>query len=128
MFTLTARLTRVECMLETHPYVCRLPGMRRTVALMEVAIAIMSDPSGKHWGYSLMQESGVRSGVLYPILARMLADGWLSDGWENPATTGGRPPRRYYELTEKGKRELGALLQHARSEARFRGLNFGGAQ
>ena len=45
---------------------------------MEVALAIMSDPSGKHWGYALMQESGVRSGVLYPILARMLTDGWLS--------------------------------------------------
>lgn len=96
--------------------------------MVEVAIAIMSDPSGRHWGYALMQESGVRSGVLYPILARMLADGWLSDGWENPATTGGRPPRRYYELTEKGKHELGALLLQARSEARFRGLNFGGAR
>lgn len=95
---------------------------------MEVALAIMSDPSGRHWGYALMRESGVRSGVLYPILARMLADGWLTDGWENPATTGGRPPRRYYEVTDKGLSELGALLLRARSEARFRDLNFGGAR
>jgi PadR family transcriptional regulator, regulatory protein PadR len=102
--------------------------MRRTRALMEIAVAIMSDPSGKHWGYALMQESGVRSGVLYPILARMLADGWLSDGWEDPAAIGGRPPRRYYELTEKGRGELGALLVSARSDARFRGLNLGGVQ
>lgn len=95
---------------------------------MEVAVAIMSDPAGQHWGYALMRESGVRSGVLYPILARMLADGWLADGWEDPATTGGRPPRRYYELTEKGRGELGALLARARSDARFRGLNLGGAR
>jgi PadR family transcriptional regulator PadR len=92
---------------------------------MAVAMAIMSDPSGRHWGYDLTQKSGVRSGVLYPILARMLAEGWVSDGWEAPGTTGGRPPRRYYQLTDEGKRELGAILAQARSDARFRDLNLG---
>ena len=60
---------------------------------------------------------------LYPILHRMLDEGWLADGWEDPAQLGGkRPPRRYYELTDEGKVELGALLQEARSDARFRSL------
>jgi PadR family transcriptional regulator PadR len=95
---------------------------------MGVAVAIMSEPSSRHWGYELTQKSGVRSGVLYPILARMLAEGWLSDGWETPGTTEGRPPRRYYELTDKGKRELGAILAQARSDARFRDLNLGFTQ
>jgi PadR family transcriptional regulator PadR len=99
--------------------------MRRTRALVDVAIAIMSDPSGRHWGYELTRKSGVRSGVLYPILSRMLAEEWLTDGWEDPATPGGRPPRRYYELTEAGKRELGAVLAAARTDARFRDLNLG---
>ena len=99
--------------------------MRRTKALVGVAIAIMSEPSEKHWGYELTRKSGVRSGVLYPILGRMLADGWLTDGWEEPGTTGGRPPRRYYELTDRGKRELGAVLAHARADARFRDMNLG---
>ena len=102
--------------------------MRRTRALVGVAIAIMSDPSGRHWGYELTRKSGVRSGVLYPILSRMLAEEWLTDGWEDPATTGGRPPRRYYELTEAGKRELGAVLAAARTDARFRDLNLGFTQ
>jgi PadR family transcriptional regulator len=93
-----------------------------------VAIAIMSDPAGRHWGYELTRKSGVRSGVLYPILSRMLAEEWLTDGWEDPATTGGRPPRRYYELTEAGKRELGAVLAAARTDARFRDLNLGFTQ
>jgi len=92
---------------------------------MGVAVAIMGDPAGKHWGYELTRNSGVRSGVLYPILARMLDEGWLTDGWEEPGTTGGRPPRRYYELTDSGKRELGALLAHARTDARFRDMNLG---
>ena len=99
--------------------------MRRTRALVDVAVAIMSDPSDRHWGYDLTRKSGVRSGVLYPILGRMLAEGWLSDGWETPGTTGGRPPRRYYQLTDKGKRELGAILVQARSDVRFRDLNLG---
>lgn len=33
-----------------------------------------------------------------------------------------RPPRRYYELTAKGKAELGAILEYARSDARFGAL------
>jgi PadR family transcriptional regulator PadR len=89
-------------------------------------MAMMASPSDKHWGYDLTKRAGVRSGVLYPILRRMLDDGWVTDGWEVEADTGGkRPPRRYYELTEKGMSELGALRRTAVSDARFRGLNVG---
>jgi PadR family transcriptional regulator PadR len=95
---------------------------------MGVAVAIMGDPAGKHWGYELTRKSGVRSGVLYPILARMLGEGWLTDGWEEPGTTGGRPPRRYYELTDAGRRALGALLAEARTDARFRDMDLGYAR
>ena len=104
-------------------YLCRLRAMRRTHALIQVALALMEDPPGRHWGYDLSRRAGVRSGVLYPILHRMLDEGWLEDGWEDPAQLSGkRPPRRYYELTDQGRIELGALLQDARSDARFRAL------
>jgi PadR family transcriptional regulator, regulatory protein PadR len=97
--------------------------MRRTHALIQVALALMEDPTGRHWGYDLSRRAGVRSGVLYPILHRMLDEGWLEDGWEDPAQLSGkRPPRRYYQLTDEGRTELGALLQEARSDARFRAL------
>lgn len=102
--------------------------MRKTQALIDVAVVLMADQDGKHWGYSLMQQSGVRSGVLYPILRRLLTERWVSDGWEDPATTGGRPPRRYYELTDVGKLELGALLVSAGSDARFRHMDLGWSQ
>jgi PadR family transcriptional regulator, regulatory protein PadR len=88
----------------------------------------MADPDGKHWGYSLMQRSGVRSGVLYPILQRLLAEQWISDGWEDPATVEKRPPRRYYQLTDRGKLELGALVVGVRSGAQFDTTNPGWAQ
>lgn len=95
--------------------------MRKTYALIQVAVALMADASGRHWGYDLSKRSGVRSGVMYPILQRMLNEGWLDDGWEDQVRVGRakRPPRRYYELTDKGKIALGALISEARRDARF---------
>lgn len=97
--------------------------MRKTHALVQVAIALLDDPNGRHWGYELSKRSGVRSGVLYPLLTRILDEGWLTDDWEDPNTlTEKRPPRRYYELTDAGRLELGAVLQQARRDARFTSL------
>jgi PadR family transcriptional regulator PadR len=66
-------------------------------------MALMDDPTGRHWGYELSRKTRVRSGVLYPMLTRVLTEGWLSDGWEDPTTIRQkRPPRGCYELTDKG--------------------------
>jgi PadR family transcriptional regulator, regulatory protein PadR len=98
---------------------------RRTKALVEVAFAIMETPDERLWGYDLSKRSGVRSGVLYPMLARMLDDGWLTDGWEDPTNIAEkRPPRRYYELTDLGRLEL-AALQRVRESSRVRPLHWG---
>ncbi|WP_028927926.1 PadR family transcriptional regulator [Pseudonocardia acaciae] len=102
--------------------------MRRTKPLVKVAIVMMVDPNRRFWGYYLSREAGVRSGVLYPLLDRMLAEGWLTDGWEDRAEAVNRPPRRYYELTDDGRRELGATLARAETETRFAGLNWGYAR
>jgi PadR family transcriptional regulator PadR len=88
-------------------------------------MVVLDDPVRRHWGYELSKRSGVRSGVLYPMLTRMLDEGWLTDGWEDPTTISNkRPPRRYYELTDKGRLALGAVLQEARCDARFAGLRW----
>ncbi|MGH3864584.1 MAG: PadR family transcriptional regulator [Pseudonocardiaceae bacterium] len=99
--------------------------MRKTHALIQVGMALLGDPTGRYWGYELSKQSGVRSGVLYPMLTRMLDEGFLTDGWEAPdASRDKRQPRRYYELTDKGRLALGALLQEARADARFTNLNW----
>lgn len=87
--------------------------MRTTNSLMSVAVALLADAEGEHWGYDLGKRTGLRSGVLYPILRRLLEQDWLEDGWEDPSSTNGRPPRRYYRLTDEGKQELGALAVQA---------------
>lgn len=84
-----------------------------------VVRALMDDPHGRHWGYHLLKRAGTRSGVLYPILHRMLDEGWLADGWEEPASTNGRPPRRYYEVTPEGLEAMGAMVAAARTDARL---------
>lgn len=88
-------------------------------------MVFLEDPTSRHWGYELSRRSGVRSGVLYPMLTRMLEEGWLADGWEDPTTIERkRPPRRYYEITDEGLQALGAVLRDARNDARFAGLHW----
>src|SRR3712207_8962836 len=57
----------------------------------------------KQWGYDLSKRSGVRSGVLYPILRRLLEKGWLTDGWEEPADV--RKPRSEEHTSELQSRQ-----------------------
>ena len=48
----------------------------------------------------------VVEGTLYPLLTRLKNDGMLAYRWEE-STQG--PPRKYYELTEKGRKFLKEL-------------------
>ena len=50
----------------------------------------------------------VVEGTLYPLLTRQKNQGLLNDRWEE-STQG--PPRKYYTLTEKGKRMLDEMDQ-----------------
>jgi PadR family transcriptional regulator PadR len=100
--------------------------MRKTHSLAQVLNVLMDDPNDRHWGYELSKRAGIRSGVLYPLLHRMLDEGWLEDGWEDEAESGRRPPRRYYELTPDGRAAVFALLGEMREDVRFEAL-LGGA-
>ena len=74
---------------------------------LQVLMALMDDPFGRHWGYDLSKRTGLRSGALYPVLHRLLEEGWLQDGWEDASDAHGkRPPRRYYELTPDGREAI----------------------
>jgi PadR family transcriptional regulator PadR len=90
-----------------------LGAVRRTEALRKVATALLADPDTQHYGYTVSRAAGVRSGVLYPMLTRLLNEGWLTDGWEDPAITRQekRPPRRYYTVTTAGRAALADLLK-----------------
>nr|WP_202107160.1 PadR family transcriptional regulator [Agromyces seonyuensis] len=79
-----------------------------------------ADPDRRHWGYDLTKTTGIRSGVLYPLLGRLYEEGWLDDGWEDQAEISEkRPPRRYYTLTDYGLEQLGAVKARAATDPRF---------
>lgn len=99
--------------------------MKVTYSLVLVAIAILhmdQEGEGWIWGYALSKRSGIRSGVLYPQLDRMMGEGWLEDHWEERVEGRKRPPRRYYTLTNKGRSSLGGVVRRAENEQRFAGL------
>ena len=61
-----------------------------------------------------MKETGLASGTLYPILARLVDRGWLDKDWEMSEDMS-RPPRRIYRLTSFGR----AQLEHDADTADF---------
>jgi PadR family transcriptional regulator, regulatory protein PadR len=52
-------------------------------------------------GYELSDQTGLKSGTLYPILMRLADRGMLESRWE-PSPHHGRPPRKLYRLTALG--------------------------
>lgn len=93
--------------------------MRKTKTLVTVLEAMLANPTAEHWGYDLQRQTGIRSGALYPILRRLLEAGWVEDGWEELSDAEGRPPRRYYRLTERGAASARTLLADAEPEGRY---------
>lgn len=66
-----------------------------------------------HYGYSLSQSTGLRSGTLYPILIRLAEAGWLETKWAEPEQPG-RPPRHMYRLTAPGVKAAAERVQALR--------------
>ena len=53
-------------------------------------------------GYELMNETGIKSGTLYPLLIRLADDGLLESEWHPPVPPA-RAPRHAYRLTSAGR-------------------------
>ncbi|MGI5238582.1 PadR family transcriptional regulator [Dactylosporangium sp. CA-139066] len=79
------------------------PPFQITTNVARVLRALLEDPAGDHYGYALMKASGLKSGALYPILARLEAAEWIEGHREIvDEADAGRPARRYYVLTTDG--------------------------
>ena len=62
--------------------------------------ALLTAPGEWRHGYGLMQDTGLQSGSLYPLLIRLADDGFLDSAWETDAATA--RPRRVYRLNAAG--------------------------
>jgi len=67
--------------------------------------ALLDSPKQESYGLQVVRASGVGSGTAYAILRRLEDEGCLAGRWEEiDASEQGRPPRRYYQLTDEGHR------------------------
>lgn len=110
-----------------------------TLQTLRVLNALLQDPSEARYGLELSSHAGLKSGSLYPILARLESAGWIESDWEEQdASQLGRPRRRYYRLTGVGARESRLHLAEFRQTENLRGpigapvpgfnVSWGGAQ
>ncbi len=90
--------------------------MRLTIPTARVLSVFLSDVETARYGVDLMEQSGLGSGTIYPILQKLQAAGWVTAAWEDAdAAELGRPIRRYYLLTpdgvEQARQKLAELHQ-----------------
>ncbi len=79
-----------------------MPRRPHTSQQAAALFSILLKCENKWWyGYALMQETGLQSGSLYPLLIRLADDGYLDSRWESDVETA--RPRREYRLTASGK-------------------------
>lgn len=65
-----------------------------------------------HYGFDIMDVTGLPSGTVYPALRRLEAAGLLASKWEDEeaARKEQRPARKYYKLTASGRQSLAAAV------------------
>ena len=89
--------------------------MARLNLTYPTALVLKALDAGYHYGFDVMDATGLPSGTVYPILRRLDREGLLESSWEKHAHAQDeqRPPRRYYAITAAGERML------ANAAARF---------
>lgn len=92
-----------------------------TLTVQLVLHALLAEPGREMYGFEVIRGTGLASGTIYPILARLEEAGWLEGEREtiNPQAEG-RPPRKYYRLTSEGTSEARKAV--ARGSARLAAL------
>ena len=82
-----------------------------TTQTLAVLAAIMEDPTRPWYGLELARVAKLKSGTIYPALARLERAGWLGSFWEDiDPSEAGRPRRRLYEITGAGREGTAAAL------------------
>jgi len=93
-----------------------------TPKMARVLKVFLETPHQPRYGFEIMRLTGLASGSLYPMLARLEQAGWLAKGRENiDPRTAGRPARVNYTLTGSAavaaRHQLAALSDEYRPPA-----------
>lgn len=87
---------------------------RMTLQVQLVLNEMLSEPAEQRYGLDLCEATGLPSGTIYPIMARLERIQWVESDWEDPDAhiAQGRPRRRYYRLTREGAEAAAEALQN----------------
>lgn len=71
-----------------------------TPKMAAILKVFLEDPDQPRYGFELMKVTGMSSGTLYPLLAKLAGAGWLTKGREDidPRSVG-RPARTHYIIS-----------------------------
>lgn len=92
---------------------------RVTPATLDVLEALMG-PDDELYGLKIAQNAGLKTGSVYPILARLEEAGWVESSWERGERGDRGPRRRFYRLSPGGLCAARALLIERRGAIRQR--------
>jgi PadR family transcriptional regulator PadR len=94
-----------------HPRIRSHGHGPKTACTAVLQALFAAGPDERLYGLELMEQTGLKSGTLYPVLARLERSGWVISTWEEiDPQTAGRPRRRYYKLSGLGQRAGAAEL------------------
>jgi PadR family transcriptional regulator PadR len=94
-----------------------MEGLRLTTPLLKLLRVLLADPTANYLGFEIMKATGLASGTVYPLLARLEGMGWLDSGWDDEQDISG-PRRRYYMLTGDGVVSARTALAEANAKKR----------
>ena len=85
--------------------------MARAFLTYSTAVILQAVANEYRYGFDVIDITGLPGGTVYPALRRLEDAGHLTSTWEKEgiARAEPRPPRKYYELTTKGKSQLAEL-------------------
>jgi PadR family transcriptional regulator PadR len=88
-------------------------------ATISVLAVLLADPAQPWYGFELCRAAALKSGTVYPMLARLERMRWLASDWEqgDPSKLK-RPRRRLYRLTGEGEVAGRAALTHLEAQLR----------
>jgi DNA-binding PadR family transcriptional regulator len=85
-----------------------------TIPTQLVLRVLLAEPTQEMYGLQICAASGLPSGTIHPILARLEGLEWLESRWEDAVPQEeGRPRRRYYKLTKDGAERTRIALAQA---------------
>jgi PadR family transcriptional regulator, regulatory protein PadR len=100
-------------------YIRTMQDLDITPKMATVLKVFLEDPDQPRYGFELMKLTGMASGSLYPMLARLEGAGWLTRDKENiDPHAAGRPARTTYTIT--GAAVTVAHIQLAALSEQFR--------